>query len=43
MLYHELGSQRQAARPFGLREVDNTVEQRTRDTGGMRWLGPRLT
>ena len=37
-----LGSQRQAARPFGLGEVEYAVERRALDAGGMRRLRPRL-
>ena len=37
-----LGSQRRAARPFGLGEVEYAVERRALDAGGMRRLRPRL-
>ena len=37
-----LGSRRQAARPFGLGQVEYAVERRALDAGGMRRLGPRL-
>ena len=35
-------AQRQAARPLGLCEVENAVERRTRNAGGLRRLGPWL-
>ena len=42
VLQLRLVSQRQAARPFGPCEIENAVERRNRDPGGLRRLGPWL-